>query len=106
MKLCRRDIKKDIILAGKNLKPNFYVNESLTPVRNTILFVLRKMRRSHPNIIKGSCTIDGRVFAWVAPTPGGQNNVRVLVNSHSRLLKLCEENLRTPLCSFIEQWPY
>ena len=88
VKFCRRDIKKDILLAGKNLKPNFYVNESLTPIRNTILFALRKMRRAHPNIVKGACTIDGRVFAWVSPSPESQSNVRILVNSHSSLLKL------------------
>ena len=108
VKLCRRDVKKDILMAAKNLKPNIYVNESLTPIRSTILFVLRKMRRSHPNVIKGSTSMDGRVFAWIASDPGrpDSSNVRVLVNSHTKLLKLSEEKLGLPLESFIDQWSH
>ena len=83
VKLCRRDVKRDILNAAKNLKPNIYVNESLTPLRSTILFVLRKMRRAHPNVIKGSNSMDGRVFAWISSDPGrpDSSNVRILVNS-------------------------
>lgn len=34
--LCRRDIKRDILNACKELKPKLHVNESLTPTRSTL----------------------------------------------------------------------
>ena len=37
-KLCNRDVKQNILKSCKVVKPNkFYINESLTPLRNTIL---------------------------------------------------------------------
>ena len=87
VKLCRRDLKRDILMAARNIKPDIYVNESLTPLRSKILFALRKMRRSHPHILKGSTSIEGRVFAWIASDPGRLDSphVRILVNSISKL---------------------
>jgi hypothetical protein len=62
VKLCRRDIKKDILFACRQLKPNFFANENLTPVRNTQMFVLRKMRRAYEDKVLGCSSIDGTVF--------------------------------------------
>ena len=31
MKLCRRGLKGDVLRACRQLKPDFYINESLTP---------------------------------------------------------------------------
>jgi predicted nuclease with TOPRIM domain len=31
LKLCRRDIKRDLLFACRQFKPNIYINESLTP---------------------------------------------------------------------------
>ena len=53
VKLCRRDLKGDILNACRQLKPDIYINESLTPIRNTIYYVIRKMRKLSPNIITG-----------------------------------------------------
>ena len=105
VKLCRRDLKRDILMAAKNIKPDFYVNESLTPLRSKILFALRKIRRSHPHILKGSSSIEGRVFAWIASDPGRADSpyARILVNSLSKLSSFCEENLNLPLSNFIDQ---
>lgn len=103
LKLCRRDLKKDILYASKSLKPNIYVNESLTPLRNTILYVLRKMKKSHPNVIKGSSTYDGRVFAWITT---GETTRRILVNSHDKLGEVSTEIIGKPLSEFILEWPH
>ena len=48
MKLCRRDIKADILNACRQLKPrDLYMNESLTPTRSTIMYMLRSaMKKS------------------------------------------------------------
>ena len=106
LKLCRRDLKKDILFASKSLRPNIYVNESLSPTRNTILFTLRKMRRLHPSVIKGSCSLDGRVFAWLAPDPNSDRSVKVLVNNREKLRDLAVNNLGKTLEDFIPQWPH
>ena len=38
MKLCRRDQKWGILRACREVRPNFYANENLTPTRNRILY--------------------------------------------------------------------
>ena len=52
VKLCRRDLKRDILFACQNIRPNMYVNEYLTPVRLTILYVLRWAKKSHDGRIR------------------------------------------------------
>ena len=56
VKLCRRDLKRDILFACRNIKPNMYVNENLTPLRSTILYVLRQAKKSHGDKVKGCST--------------------------------------------------
>jgi len=105
VKLCRRDLKRDLLFSRRNLKPEgLYISESLTPVRNTILFVLRKMKRAHPNIVKGCTSIDGRVFGFVASD--GDRPKRLLVNCHQQLLDFCDNVVGKPLTDFLDSWPH
>ena len=68
-KLCRRDLVQDIFDACKTQKPAFFVNTSLTPLRNKLLYALRLLRRKFPTKIKGCrSTISGDVTAFVAAT--------------------------------------
>ena len=61
-KFCRRDLKRDILAAARRVKPsNFFVNESLTNVRQKINKALRAAKSKHPNVISGITTIEGRV---------------------------------------------
>jgi len=60
-KMVRRDLKSDIRDACKSATPDIYVNESLTPVRDKIFFVLRKAKKSFPQIIHHCRTFDGNV---------------------------------------------
>ena len=100
MKLCRRDLKKDIIYACKQARPGFFVNESLTPTRNTFLFALRRMKRSGENSpVKGTATIDGRVFVWVRPH-GAQRDQRICINSRTSLEKFSTDYMGKPLHEF------
>ena len=102
LKLCRRDLKRDIIAACKELKPGFYVNESLTPTRNAILFALRRMRRSTPDSpVKGTATIDGRVFVWVKP-PGSSRDQRLLINTMSSLREFSLKYMNKPLNEYLQ----
>lgn len=109
VKLLRRDLKKDILYACRQLKPDFYASESLTPLRNTILYVLRKMKRAHGDAVVGCSSIDGRVFGWVKPPtdgPPGLKNVKILVNSHVQLQDFALQYLDRPVSDFIDQWPH
>ena len=66
-KLCRRDLVQDIFAACKTQKPAFFINTSLTPLRNKILYGLRLLRRSYPSIVKACrSTMTGEVTVFVA----------------------------------------
>ena len=104
LKLCRRDLKKDILQACKQVKPGFFVNESLTPARNTILFALRQMKRATNSPVKGTATIDGRVFVWVE-TPGASRDLRVAVNTRAKLMQFSLQYMNKPLSEYVTEWP-
>ena len=108
VKLCRKDLKRDILSACRQMKPKFYANESLTPLRSTILYVLRKMRRLHNNRIRGCSSIDGKVCAWVRPQ-GAQvatRDVRVFINNRDKLASFCKQHTGEELSKFIDNWPH
>jgi hypothetical protein len=109
VKLCRRDLKADILYACRQVKPNMYVNESLTPIRGTIMYVLRQMKKKFPDKVSGCSSLDGKVFAWVrpaGPAVAGSRNVRWPINSLLKLQQFSTDVLNTPLTSFIETWPH
>ena len=124
-KLCRRDLKNEILHAKKSQvstrQSTLYVNESLTPRRSTIMYTLRRMKRAHPNIVAGCSSYDGRVYVYTKPTatqssaqavdpssPGDSNprrkNVRHLVNTHKSLVEFCRTFIKKPLDNFLESW--
>lgn len=107
VKLCRRDLKGDLLFACRELKPDIYVNESLTPTRNRIMYVLRRARQQFPEKISGSSSRDGRVMVWVKPPNSeavGARNSRMFINTRLELENFCTETLGTPLSTFVENW--
>ena len=103
LKLCRRDLKRDIIAACKELKPGFFVNESLTPTRNSILFALRRMRRIGPDSpVKGTATIDGKVFVWIRPE-GSTRDQRLQINTVSKLREFSVDVMKKPLSDCVPE---
>ena len=106
VKLCRRDLKRDLISASKRQQsPSIFINESLTPTRKTILNALRKMKRDHPNLVKGCSTFNGRVFAFTPVTQGpSTRDVRHLVNNHETLVKFCCDYVKLPLDLFLQSF--
>ena len=110
VKLCRREMKRDILEGCRRVKPqNLYINESLTPVRSTIMYVMRKARRQFPDRISGCNSIDGKVFVWVKPpNPSAPQprNTRTSVNTYQQLQKFCSDILDTPLTTFLDRWPH
>ena len=106
IKLCRRDLKKDILFACKELKPGFYANESLTPLRNTILYGLRKMKRDDTAsaVVRGASTYDGRVFAWIR-TPDSPKDTRISINTRIKFEEFIKKYINRPVEQFISHWP-
>ena len=105
VKFCRRDAKMNIISAARRVKPvDFFVNESLTPQRQTITFVLRKAKREFPEKISGYSTLDGSVSVWVKPPNPNDplaRNSRMVINNFQKLQDFCERILETPLTHFL-----
>ena len=117
VKLCRRDMKREIMVASRNSQyssstapsgPSLFINESLTPKRQTILYALRQIKRAHPTIVVGCTSIDGRVYAYTKPPNLIQNSrersVRHPINTHEDLTKFCRDYVKLPLETFLETW--
>ena len=110
IKLHRTDLKKDILSACREFKPPFFVNESLTPTRSQVMFVLRKARGDHPDKLRTPRTYDGNVNAYV-PMPGeprpGQHTKfrRVVVNSRRGLDELLMQHIGCTSEKYVKDWP-
>ena len=109
VKLCRREVKSDLMRACKKMKPpNFFINESLTRVRSTTLYGLRQARKKYPNIIGGCGSFDGSVYAYIKPpnpdSPSAKNS-KVLVNTKDKFNELCENLLKCNPSTLINNWP-
>ena len=102
-KFCRRDVKRDILASARRVKPsNFYVNESLTNVRQKINHALRIAKSKRPDVISGITTIEGRVFAWRKGASGGRD-VRHCINTLSKLDEFCMQNMGVTSTSFLAE---
>ena len=105
VKFCRRDVKTNVLLSGRRAKAHgLFVNESLTPARNSIFRTLRIIKRSHPQLVQGCSTFDGNVFAYTKSTnPNSTRDVRHKINTHSRLVQFCDDHVKLPLTTFLDQ---
>ena len=106
-RFCRRKSKYDVLNAARKNKPtDLYVAESLTPTKQKITQALHKAKKMFPAKISGYTTIDGTVYAWIAPpnpsAPGAQNS-RVKVNNMDRLEKLFQDILNLPVAHFLHK---
>ena len=105
-----RETKTSIFAACKAEKPSFYVNENLTPRRRTVMYVLRKIKRMHPDRLKGYSSFDGKVFAYTPPLPSAAavspRDVRTPINNYEALVKFCNDVIQAPLTSFLATWPH
>ena len=104
-RFCRRTTKYDLLDASRTKKPAaLYMNESLTPTRQTICAAIRKAKKNFPDIISGYRTEDGSIYVWVKPpnpTASGARNSRVLINTLDKLDEFCRKNFDRPAIDFI-----
>ena len=107
MKLCRRDLKRDILAASKRIKnPRIFVNENLTPNRRRIFQTLRKVKRENPSIVKTVTTYEGKVIVYTKNNSSEPNarDVRHIVNNGVSLSLFCENQVKKPLELFLENF--
>ena len=106
-KFCQRSTKTDIIIASRKMRiPNFFANESLTPVRQSIAYALRKAKREFPNLICGTSTRDGRVFVWLKSPSVEANPTRKSINNRRELEDFCLRTLNKDMKYFIDDWTH
>ena len=108
-KLCRRETKHSLISASRRTKaPGFFINESLSPQRSSIFKTMRKIRKEHPDVVKGCNTHDGKVQVY---TPAASTNsllpprrdIRHTINTHDDLTRFCREYVKKPLEFFLQK---
>ena len=76
-KLCRHDLVGDNFEACKATRPPFYINTSLTPLRNKILDGLRLLKRKFPTIVKGCrSTPTGEMRVFIEGSGGRAQRTR------------------------------
>lgn len=110
IKLHRTDLKNDILSACREFRPPFFVNESLTPTRSQVMFVLRKARGDHSDKFRTPRSYDGNVNAYVSmpgvPRPGQQTKFRrVVVNSRRVLDELLLQHIGCTSEKYVKDWP-
>ena len=108
VKFYRRDLKKDILTACRRLKPALYFNESLTPLRSSILYVLRQAKKKSNRLV-GCSSVNGRIFAWIKAeddTRNSDRDLRLPINSHVELQTFCNDVLHEPLSNYLPRWPH
>ena len=108
VKFVKRDDKFQVLkkATNKSTRVNgLYVNESLTPMRAKILNVLRKCKKSGNSLLKGTSTLNGRVFAVhkaSATSPDDAEMMRTEINTKERLQDFVTNFLKESLEKFLD----
>jgi len=107
---CRRDLKYDIMRACRDKHKNFFVNEYLSPTRNVIACVLRRIKKSNEDLIKGIFTVNGRVFIVVKPESSSDRTVKIPMDTKEQLEQFCRSTVGKPLellnLEYSISWPF
>ena len=113
MKLCRRDLVRDIYAACKNMKPPFFINDSLTPLRSKISFVLRQLKKKFPAKVKGCRSYDGKPRVFIAaegPQTRSRNSTEAspqqsfFITTKLELETFIHDHLKTTLSELTLNW--
>ena len=116
VKLVRRNLKLQLIKASraqnKDAPNKLFVNESLTPQRNSVLQTLIKLKKEH-KVVKGVTSMQGEVFAYMehpavagGDTAGGRHrDTRHRINTMAQLKLFCREHLKKSLEEFVDNFP-
>ena len=86
VKFTRRETKHVILRASRTKKPkDIYFNESLSSTRQKILYVVRKVKASHPTIVASYKTEDCNIRVF-SPSPGDPSRFNMTTLNTRRAL--------------------
>ena len=105
-KLCRREMKSNILKACRSKKPPFYINESLSPIRGSIMYVLRKARLDYPNKFGRCFSEDGNIKIFMPQHDGSTMFRKVTVNTKSELEELLLVKANCGSSKYNVRWNY
>ena len=102
------ETKRSILESCRAIKPKFYVNDDLPPVKQTIMYVLRLTKKKFPGIVSGCSSSNGHIYAWVKPENSSETtrNRKIMVNTLDKLTMFCSSVVGAGLESFISVWPH
>ena len=112
-KLCQRDVVPEIYSACKQLKPPFFINDSLTPTRSKIAYILRQLKKKYPNVIKGCRSYNGEPKVMIpsresvpssAPSGSRPKVLQISITSRFELENFVREHLETTLTEAAIPW--
>ena len=110
VKLSTNEAKQNIMNACKTAKPErIFINENLSPARNSIMYVLRKAKKDFPDIVSGCNSMDGNVYAWIKPPNGnapGARASRMQINDYKKLSNFCTEVINSSVSAYISDWQH
>ena len=108
VKFVKRDDKFKVLkkATNKSTRVNgLYVNESLTPTRAKILYVLRQCKKNRNSPLKGTSTLNGRVFAVHKASATSSDDdpmLRTEINTKEKLQDFVQNFLKESLESFLD----
>lgn len=106
VKLCRREMKQDLLKASRTVRPNnIYISESLTRIRGTALFGLRQARKKYSNLISGCGSHDGKVYCWIRPPDANARSSKMFINTRENFYDLCRNTLKCDPMELVSNWP-
>lgn len=105
VKFCQRDVKHKVLAAARERKVRgLFVNESLTPTRQTIHYVLRQLVKTHKKLVRGTYTQNGRLFVFTKPAvnaPDDSSSIKTEINTMEKLSSFCDDFIKVPLNTFL-----
>ena len=105
VKLCRRENKSKIFQACRLKKPNdLYVNESVSRLRSTICFVLRKARKQFPGQFGMCRTEDGNVRIMLPSSGDPSRMSKATINTRRALEELLRIRIGKTSQHFSARW--
>ena len=88
------------------LKPaNLFLSENLTPMRSTIFYALRMMKKYNGSRVVGASSFNGKVSAWVK-NQNANVATRIPVNCRDKLEEVSNTFAGAPLSQFVERWEH
>ena len=109
---------EDVFKACRSKRPSFYANCSLTPTRDKIFYAARKLKSSHPNVVKSCRAVRGEVVVFVADpstgrprrgrppaaAPEGPRDKRFVLTTRAQLEDFARNILKTDLSNMELNW--